>query len=208
METPFGQLQGVAIKVVADTRRPGGGRRPTFEATRVVDFKLLAGGEELLVKGGDWQLELHSSHYEMNILRDDKRTDGTTPTHQVKSGGTQWDQRNMPPLTIKPHASDWWARYNGGRDDLRGTGAKGQTSRGAREFVLRTGELCAVMGMLTRTDSGARLCMGVGKGATGKGKGKGRAAITNKEAVSHSLKSCALVNRDFPPTVLIPMHQE
>eukprot|EP00401_Gymnodinium_catenatum_P031455 CAMPEP_0117466710 /NCGR_PEP_ID=MMETSP0784-20121206/5283_1 /TAXON_ID=39447 /ORGANISM="" /LENGTH=235 /DNA_ID=CAMNT_0005260661 /DNA_START=73 /DNA_END=776 /DNA_ORIENTATION=+ len=182
MVSPFGQLEGVAMKVAAEQKMVSGNKR-TFSAERALDFKLVGGGQEILVEKGAWTLCLSPSHYEMNIVRDDKRTDGSAPSGGVKSGGAAWNQRDMPPLTVKPHAAAWWDKFNDGRDPLNGSGIKGQRPRGARESILKDGQACAVLGALKVTDSGARklVCMGVGKGAS---------VITNQSSLSPAINNC------------------
>lgn len=193
METPFGQLHGVAIRITTGRNKKYAG---LFVAERVISFSLVGGGRSLEVEGGDgWELALNSSHTEMNILRDDKRADRSAPTMQLKSGGTVWNQREMPPLTVKPNASDWWQTFNGGVDSMPGSGVKGQAPRGAREFVLKPGDVCAVRGELRR----GKICMGAGKG---------RGCITNNTSVAPWLRNASTTS-DIDTgrqAEVIPMH--
>eukprot|EP00747_Dinoflagellata_sp_TGD_P171957 gnl/TRDRNA2_/TRDRNA2_207260_c0_seq1.p1 gnl/TRDRNA2_/TRDRNA2_207260_c0~~gnl/TRDRNA2_/TRDRNA2_207260_c0_seq1.p1 ORF type:complete len:247 (-),score=43.33 gnl/TRDRNA2_/TRDRNA2_207260_c0_seq1:227-967(-) len=170
LESPFGERQGVAIKIVVSVaghgNAPGPGKR-LFAGSSGVPFAIGDGVHQILVDKGSWSLQLKKTRDHFNIVRDD--TKGC-----LLSGGPAG---TFNEVEERPHLRKFWEDFNGGKDDpldmtpfganVNGMSAFGNRPREAAEYVLEVGDLVAVVGMLR--DNAGKLTLEAG----------GEAAMTN-----------------------------
>jgi len=185
LESPFGQNQGLAMKVSAhypDGHDITGKKACIFSARTCIDFKLLGSNDlELFVevkKGHTPRIVSCPTEEFFNVVRD--KDEGV-----LKCGGKKGQ---MSKLETKPHARQWWDDYNGGKDpvtnmtavgkSVNGMEAFGNCPRMVKETVLRLGEVAALIGTLTACDAGLKLVVDE------------NSIITNNPATAKAIADC------------------